>query len=144
MKSENQTQLDNDQAAFDDSLRPDATLPLTTGIINELGAAFVRIWQGGRYQLIPFVVTIGAFLLTDLLIGAVAGLVFAIGFILNSNLRRPLRQVLEKHAGGDVLHIELAEQVSFLNRPAMSPHAMPLPKTWPAEMLSTPFGISSR
>jgi carbonic anhydrase len=49
----------------------------------------------------------------------VVGLVFSIGFILNSNLRRPLRQVLEKHAGGDVLHIELAEQVSFLNRPVI-------------------------
>lgn len=38
---------------------------------------------------------------------------------MNSNLRRPLRQVMEKHAGGEVLHIELAEQVSFLNRPVI-------------------------
>jgi carbonic anhydrase/SulP family sulfate permease len=80
---------------------------------------FLRIWQGGRYQLIPFIVTIAAILLTDLLIGVVVGLVFAIGFILNSNFRRPLRQVLERHASGEVLHIELAEQVSFLNRPVI-------------------------
>jgi carbonic anhydrase/SulP family sulfate permease len=80
---------------------------------------FSRIWQGGRYQLVPFLVTIWAILLTDLLIGVVVGLVFAVGFILNSNLRRPLRQVMEKYAGGEVLHIELAEQVSFLNRPVI-------------------------
>lgn len=82
-------------------------------------AVFVRIWQGGKYQLIPFLVTIGAILLTDLLIGVVVGLAFAVGFILNSNLRRPLRQVIEKHVGGEILHIELAEQVSFLNRPVI-------------------------
>ena len=82
-------------------------------------AVFVRMWKCGRYQLIPFVVTIGAIVLTDLLIGVLVGLVFAVGFILNSNLRRPLRQVMEKHAGGEVLHIELAEQVSFLNRPVI-------------------------
>lgn len=80
---------------------------------------FLRIWQGGRYQLVPFIVTIGAILLTDLLIGVGVGFVFAVGFILNSNLRRPLRQVMEKHAGGEVLHIVLAEQVSFLNRPVI-------------------------
>jgi carbonic anhydrase/SulP family sulfate permease len=93
-----------------------AAILIVTGAWLARPAVFVRIWQGGRYQLIPFVVTIGAILLTDLLIGAVVGLVFAVGFILNSNLRRPLRQVMEKYAGGDVLRIELAEQVSFLNR----------------------------
>jgi len=96
-----------------------AAVLIVTGAWLARPAVFIRIWQGGRYQLIPFIVTFGAIFLTDLLIGAVAGLVFAIGFILNSNLRRPLRQVMEKHAGGDVLHIELAEQVSFLNRPVI-------------------------
>ncbi len=84
---------------------------------------FQRIWQGGRYQMVPFVVTIGAILLTDLLIGVLVGLVFAVGFILNSSFRRPLRQVMEKHVSGEVLHIELAEQVSFLNRPVIE-HAL--------------------
>lgn len=93
-----------------------AAVLIVTGVWLARPAIFIRIWQGGRYQIIPFVVTIGAILVTDLLIGAVVGLVFAIGFILNSNLRRPLRQVMEKYSGGDVLRIELAEQVSFLNR----------------------------
>lgn len=96
-----------------------AAVLIVTGGWLARPAVFVRMWQGGRYQLIPFLVTIGAILLTDLLIGVLVGLVFAVGFILNSNLRRPLRQVLEKHTGGDILHIELAEQVSFLNRPVI-------------------------
>jgi carbonic anhydrase len=96
-----------------------AAVLIVTGIWLARPAVFVRIWQGGRYQLIPFFVTILAILLTDLLIGVVVGMVFAIGFILNSNLRRPLRQVLEKHVSGEILHIELAEQVSFLNRPVI-------------------------
>jgi carbonic anhydrase len=36
-----------------------------------------------------------------------------------SNVRRPLRRVVEKHLGGEVIHIELANQVSFLNRAAL-------------------------
>lgn len=96
-----------------------AAVLIVTGAWLARPAVFIRIWEGGRYQLVPFIVTIGAILLTELLIGVLVGLVFAIGFILNSNLRRPLRQVMEKHAGGDVLHIELAEQVSFLNRPVI-------------------------
>jgi carbonic anhydrase len=96
-----------------------AAVLIVTGAWLARPAVFARIWQGGRYQIVPFFVTIMAIILTDLLIGTVVGLVFGVGFILNSNLRRPLRQVMEKHIGGDVLHIELADQVSFLNRPVI-------------------------
>src|SRR5690606_32297220 len=47
------------------------------------------------------------------------GLAISFVFILNSNLRRPIRRIREKHLGGEVLHIELANQVSFLNRAAL-------------------------
>ena len=39
---------------------------------------------------------------------------------MRSNLRRPLRKIIEKHVGGEVLRIELAQQVSFLNRVALT------------------------
>jgi carbonic anhydrase/SulP family sulfate permease len=68
---------------------------------------------------VPFVLTVAAILLTDLLVGVLIGLAVSLGFILNSNLRRPIRRFVEKHLGGDVLHIELANQVSFLNRAAL-------------------------
>jgi carbonic anhydrase/SulP family sulfate permease len=77
------------------------------------------MWAGGRAQFVPFVVTLGAIVLTDLLVGILIGLAVAVGFVLQSNLRRPLRRIVEKHLGGDVLHIELPDQVSFLNRAAL-------------------------
>ncbi|HAC91821.1 MAG TPA: sulfate transporter [Planctomycetaceae bacterium] len=96
-----------------------AAVLIATGCWLARPQVFASMWQGGRYQWIPFIVTIAAILLSDLLIGVVVGLAFAVGFILNSNLRRPLRRVVEKHIGGDILHIELAVQVSFLNRPVI-------------------------
>jgi carbonic anhydrase len=60
-----------------------------------------------------------AIVFTDLLIGTLIGLGVAVLFILNSNLRRPVRRIVETHLGGDVLHIELANQVSFLNRASL-------------------------
>jgi len=78
------------------------------------------MWREGLNQFLPFFLTVTAILLTDLLIGILIGLGFSIVFILRSNLRRPLRQIVEKHLGGEVLHIELSQQVSFLNRVALS------------------------
>ncbi len=79
-----------------------------------------RMWEAGRYQFIPFAATVVAIVLTDLLTGVVIGLTVSLGFILNSNLRRPMRQTVEKHLVGEVLRIELANQVSFLNRAALT------------------------
>lgn len=79
-----------------------------------------RVWGQGREQFIPFAATVAAIVLTDLLAGVLIGLAVSVGFILRSNLRRPLRLVVEKHLGGEVTRIELANQVSFLNRAAIS------------------------
>jgi carbonic anhydrase len=76
-------------------------------------------WAEGRTQFVPFLVTIVAIVLSDPLIGVSIGLLVSVGFILHSNLRRPIRRFVETHLGGDVLHIELANQVSFLNRAAL-------------------------
>jgi MFS superfamily sulfate permease-like transporter len=96
-----------------------AAVLIVTGAWLVRPSVLSRIWESGRYQVVPFLVTIAAILLTDLSVGVVVGLIFAVGFILNSNLRRPLRQVIEKHAGGEIMHIELSEQVSFLNKPVI-------------------------
>ena len=77
------------------------------------------MWKEGRAQFIPFAVTVVSIVLTDLLVGITIGLMVSVGFILHSNLRRPLRKVRERHISGDVLLIELANQVSFLNRASL-------------------------
>ncbi len=96
-----------------------AAILLVTGIKLVSPNLVRQMWNEGRYQFVPFVLTVTAIVLTDLLIGVLIGLAVSLGFILNSNLRRPIRRFVEKHLGGDVLHIELANQVSFLNRAAL-------------------------
>jgi len=78
-----------------------------------------QMWREGQTQFLPFIITVIAIIITDLLVGILIGLGVSIAFILHSNLRRPLHKVLEKHLGGDVLRIELANQVSFLNRASL-------------------------
>ncbi|HZZ82446.1 MAG TPA: SulP family inorganic anion transporter [Gemmataceae bacterium] len=90
-----------------------------TGIRLASPAMIKRMWQEGPYQFIPFIATMIAIVCTDLLRGILIGLGVGILFILNSNLRKPVRRVVEKHLGGDVLHIQFASQVSFLNRAAL-------------------------
>lgn len=79
----------------------------------------MRMWGEGRYQFVPYALTVVAIVFTDLVVGVLIGLAVSLGFILNSNYRRPIRRIVEKHLGGEVLHVELANQVSFLNRAAL-------------------------
>ncbi len=79
----------------------------------------LSLWHEGLSQFAPFVVTIAAIIFTNLLFGILIGLGVGLLFLLHNNLYRPIHQVLERHAAGDVLRIELANQVSFLNRPSL-------------------------
>jgi len=97
-----------------------AAILLTTGFKLASPALFKKMWREGRSQFLPFITTIVAIVATDLLIGIVIGLAVSLVFILHSNFRRPLRRVMEHHIGGDVLRIELANQVSFLNRATLA------------------------
>ncbi len=106
-----------------------AAILLMTGVKLASPALLKRMWAEGRYQFIPFAITVTAIVFTDLLIGIVIGLVVAIGFILNSNMRRPVQRFVEQHLGGDVVHIVLANQVSFLNRAALSTALNEVPRS---------------
>ncbi len=92
-----------------------AAILLVTGIKLASPALFRRMWEGGRSQFIPFIVTLLAIVFTDLLYGVLIGLGVSIAFILHDNMRKPLRRIVEKHLNEDVFHIELATQVSFLS-----------------------------
>lgn len=97
-----------------------AAILLVTGVKLASPGLVKRMWDEGRYQFIPFMLTVAAIVLTDLLVGVLIGMAVSVGFILNSNLRRPIRRSVEKHLGGEVVHIELANQVSFLNRASLA------------------------
>ncbi len=96
-----------------------AAILIHTGFKLASPQLFQSMWKQGRYQFAPFIITVVAIVYSDLLIGIVIGLVVSCLFILNSNLRRPIRRVVETHIDGDVVHVQLANQVSFLNRAAL-------------------------
>lgn len=93
-----------------------AAILMVTGFKLASPKLFKQMWKEGYNQFAPFVLTIVAIVLTDLLVGILIGMALAVCFILRSNLRRPVKTTVEKHVGGDVYRIELANQVSFLNR----------------------------
>ena len=96
-----------------------AAILIATGLKLASPQVVAELWRAGRYQFIPWLVTLLAIVLTDPLIGILIGLAVSTLFILWSNLRRPLRMVIEHHLGGDVTRVQLASQVSFLNRAAL-------------------------
>ncbi len=96
-----------------------AAILLVTGAKLASPVLFRQMWNQGLTQFLPFAATVAAIVFTDILIGILIGIAISVGFILHSNLRRPLRCIHERHLHGDVLRIELANQVSFLNRAAL-------------------------
>lgn len=96
-----------------------AAILLHTGVKLCSPGLFKKQWDDGLSQFIPFVVTVTAIVLTDLLIGVSIGLVVAIGFILRTDLKAPVRQFREKHLSGEVLRIQFGDRVSFLNRASL-------------------------
>jgi carbonic anhydrase len=96
-----------------------AAILISTGLKLASPAVFKDMLRAGRYQFIPYLVTLLAIVFTDPLIGIIVGLTVSSAFILWSNVRRPMKLVREHHLGGDVTRIELANQVSFLNRAAL-------------------------
>lgn len=96
-----------------------AAILIVTGFKLASPALFRAMAGQGRAQFLPFAVTVVAIVLTDLLIGIAIGLANATAFILYSNVRRPLRRFKEQHVGGELIRIELANQVSFLNRASL-------------------------
>ncbi len=97
-----------------------AAILFITGLKLASPTVLMQMWREGKYQFLPFIITVLAIVLTDLLIGVLIGLGISICFILHSNIRRPIKKIIEKRATGDeVLHIELPNQVSFFNRASL-------------------------
>lgn len=79
---------------------------------------FKQMYKLGSEQFIPFMATIVAILLTDLLMGITIGMLFGIFFTLQHSYRNShhLKTSLSKEEGKRVYHFELAEEVSFFNK----------------------------
>lgn len=89
---------------------------------------FKHMWKSGKYQFIPFVVTVVAVVFTDLLEGVAIGLVVSVFFILRANLKLAYFFKKEEYQEGEVVTIKLAQEVSFLNKAAIKQTLNHLPK----------------
>lgn len=97
-----------------------AAILLVIGYKLASPAKFVHMWRNSKkFQFIPFIVTIVAIVLTDLLIGVGIGLAVSVYFILRGNLKLAYFFKKNKHKEGETIHMELAQEVSFLNKAAL-------------------------
>ena len=90
---------------------------------------FVHMWKNSKkFQFIPFVVTVIAIIFTDLLVGVGIGLAVSIYFILRGNLKLAYFFKQEDYSADKTVHMELAQEVSFLNKAAIKQTFAHLPE----------------
>lgn len=77
---------------------------------------FKQMYKLGRPQFLAFVVTILGIVFTDLLMGIGMGVVVAIFFVLYNNYKKPYFFHPETYREGEPIVIELAQDVTFLNK----------------------------
>ena len=77
------------------------------------------MWRGGKDVFAPFIITILGIVFTDLLIGIGMGLVVGIFQVLYNNFKKPYDVKTVKEDGEDVIHLELSENLTFLNKASM-------------------------
>jgi MFS superfamily sulfate permease-like transporter len=82
-------------------------------------AIFKHFWEKGKYQFVPFFATFAAVVFTDLLKGVALGMIISIFAILRGNMKRAYNFRKEEYKDGDIIHIDLAQEVSFLNKAAI-------------------------
>ena len=88
---------------------------------------FKHMWHSGFQQFIPFIITVIAVVFTDLLKGVGIGLIVSIFYILKGNMQLAYRFSKEKYNEGETIHIDLAQEVSFLNKAALKQTLSDLP-----------------
>lgn len=108
-----------------------AAILILTGWKLAKPAVFINFWKAGKYQFLPFIVTVVVIIAIDLfailpdlsgkglIIGVGAGILTAAGAILHGNLKNSYYFHSEKHKEGDTINVKLSEEVSFLNKAAI-------------------------
>ncbi len=108
-----------------------AAILLITGYKLCKLSIFAQMFRNGKYQYTPFFVTVIVIIGIDLfglykplqgeglLVGVIAGLIAAFGAILHGNLKNSYYFHKDEHKEGNIIRVELSEEVSFLNKAAI-------------------------
>jgi len=105
-----------------------AAILLMTGYKLARITLFKHMWHKGLNQFIPFVVTIVAVVLTDLLIGVGIGMLVGVFYLLRTNMNNSYFYQIESNGRKKLIRLRLAEEVSFLNKAAIQVTLTSLPK----------------
>ncbi|MBX2974143.1 MAG: SulP family inorganic anion transporter [Flavobacteriales bacterium] len=93
-----------------------AAILLLVGYKLAKPSQFKEMWKAGPMQFLPFVVTVLGVYFIDLLWGVGLGLLVSIVHILWKNYRVPYHFDPHKYPPGMPIHIQLSEDVTFLNK----------------------------
>lgn len=96
-----------------------AAILLVTGYKLTRISLFKHMYHKGWNQFVPFVITVVAVVLTDLLKGVAVGMLFSIFYLLRTNMRNPFFYKIQEEGNKKNIRIKLAEEVSFLNKAAI-------------------------
>lgn len=96
-----------------------AAILLVVGYKLAHPSVFVQTYRKGINQFVPFIVTVIAILLTDLLVGVGIGFSVGLVLILRANLSIAYRYDHESYDGSAAMTVRLAEQLTFLNKVAI-------------------------
>jgi MFS superfamily sulfate permease-like transporter len=105
-----------------------AAILLTVGYKLTKISIYKEMFKNGKHQWIPFIVTVVVIVFTDLLKGVGVGLAVSIFFILKGNLKNAYFFHKEDYHEGDKINIQLAEEVSFLNKASIKQTLAHLPE----------------
>lgn len=89
---------------------------------------FAQNVKRNQYLYFPFFATTIAVVFTDLLKGVALGMIISIIFVLKGNLKRAYSFRKEEYVDGDIIHIDLAQEVSFLNKSAIKTTLSEIPE----------------
>ncbi|MBN8680263.1 MAG: SulP family inorganic anion transporter [Chitinophagales bacterium] len=105
-----------------------AAVLILTGYKLAKISIFKNMWDNGKYQWWPFIITVAAVVFTDLLTGVGIGLVASAFAILRGNMRNAYFFHKEEYHQGDLIQIKLSQEVSFLNKAAIKMTLEDLPE----------------
>ena len=100
-----------------------AAILILTGYKLAKPAMFREYFKKGWDQFLPFVITVVAILLTDLLVGICIGLVAGMVFVLKSNFQSAIFVIKDEHR----YLIRFRKEVSFLNKGMLKRHLEVVP-----------------
>lgn len=105
-----------------------AAVLILTGYKLAKISIFKEMWANGKYQWWPFIITVVAVVFTDLLTGVGIGLAASAFAILRGNMKNSYMFHQEEYHEGDVIHMKLSQEVSFLNKASIKLTLEHLPK----------------